>query len=778
MSKEQYAFILMIIGFLCTELSIPVFTNFMPTGWDTYFHIKYSSTVFATARIPTMNPYFPEFAHAYTPGAHVLVAVVSLIEGIEQWQIVQLFSLLPTIFVIPIALAFYTLARKYVEPRYAILATFLYFVSSLAHPTLTATNGAFLANSMLFPYVASLVSFVLFPLFITSIIKYQEQRSVRNMIISSILLATITLSYHIMAVVAFGLLLTYLGISFIIGKNKGALQSLIAMMALSLLISSPYLLHILDAGLPKETGAITTYATLSIQDYVNLLNPVLFGALMFSLLLYLASKKARQTLQTIPTCRLTMLASWVIFSIVAAESYHFGIFLVNDRFAWYLIAPASIIAALGLPALEKFIGDLNHIDKKRILSIVQCVLILGTIFSIALLPEIRQPDGSTNFLRDELDGITWLRDNADGSMIATSPGTGFLISSLSDVYVMAIPQVMADYYIEDLGQRINDLQTIFGTALNTSLQVIDNYHVKYVYIGKEVEAWLESYDLNPYQLLNSPYFKPVFPSKPFIKETSDSYDFDGDGVPETFQTFLWSGSDKNSKLYSLTDPNSSTTLTLRGLFHIKGTYGPIEIFVNGVLVTQIVASAQERGRWLTYQIEVPKEILKEVNKVFVENCDPFNAFYLDYIGFGSIPPNDMAQYNVNTVIYQVQYLSALNVGSETFNLTNDGTLDVFDTFTCNGSYREYYLYSAFGNETTLTIRDLFHEYGTIGPIEVYVNDKNVCDLEVKEQAQRMKWLTHEITIPGGALKKGWNTIKFVNLDKANNWYLSFVQISQ
>jgi hypothetical protein len=782
MNKEQYTFILLLVAVLCIQLCIIIFINFLPTGWDTYFHIKYSTTIIETARIPTVNPYFPEFAHAYTPGAHALLAVVSLVGGIEKWQMLQLFSFLPMIFAAPIILAYYSLASRYVKPKYAILATFLYYFSSLMHPTITATNGALLANSLAYPYIAALVSFVLLPLFITSLVRYQEQRSKGNMIISSTVLAAITLSYHIMAVVAFGLLLTYIVVSFIGGGDRKFVKSLIAVMAISLVISSPYLLHILSAGLPRETGAITTYAVLSIEDYINILHPMLFGALIFCLLLFLVSGKARKTLKAIPLHRLTMLASWVIFLIVAAESYRFGIILVNDRFAWYIIAPTSIIAVIGLSALEEHVEIINHVNRRKVLSFIQSFLVLGAIFSIVLLPEIQElfpfpvSNGSKSFLNQELDGIQWLREHALNAVIVTSPNTGFLISSLADVYAIAIPQVMADYYIGNLEQRINDLKAIFGTGLNSSLQILDNYHVEYIYIGKEAGTWLGSYSLNPYQLLDTPYFKPLFQLKSFIKETADAYDFDGDGVPETFQTFLWNGTNKNSKLYSLTDPNSSTTLTLRCLFHKKGTYGPINIFVNGVNVTQIVASEQERGQWLIYKIEVPKEILREENKVYVENLDPLNTFYLDYIGFGAIPPTDMTQYNVGTVIYRVQYLSTLNVGSEALDLDNDGTLDIFDSLASNSS-REYYLYSAFGNETVLTIKDIFRETGTRGPMQAYINDINVGNLTLGEETQRMKWLTHEIRIPENVVKRGWNTIKLINLDESNKWYLSYIQIS-
>ncbi|MBX5329170.1 MAG: hypothetical protein QHH18_04520 [Candidatus Bathyarchaeota archaeon] len=774
MKNENYAIILLLIAVLSIQIAISIVNNFLPIGWDTYFHIKYSSTIMETAKIPTMNPYFPEFVHGYTPGAHALVAVISIIGGIEQLQMLQLFSFLPTIFAIPIVLAFYSLALEYVEPKYASLASFLYYFSSLLHSTILATNGAELMNSFAYPYVAALVSFVLFPLFIRSIIDYSEHQSICNLSVSSVLLATITLSYHFMAVVSYGVLLTYLGVSFVKRSGVRLRRPILLVMLFGILISSPYVLHIIFAGLPVETGAIKTYATLSIQDYINLLHLPLFGALMFSLLLLVASHKVRSDVSTIPTGRFMILASWMIFLIVMSNAYLFGIFLINDRFAWYLIAPASIIAVLCLPSLEKHIGNLDRISRRKILYVVQCFLIIGTIFSVGLLPEVRIQDDSRSFLIQELDGILWLRENAEGFVIATSPKVGFLLSSLTNVRVVAIQTMIADYYIKNLEQRINDLKAIFSSPFNTSLQIVEDYDIKFIYMSTEAEAWFRSYNLNPYQLLSKHYFEPVFPLKPFIKEVADTCDFDGDGVPETFQVFLWNGTDRNSKLYFLTNPNSATNLTLRGLFHKKGTYGPIRIYVNGVLIKEIVANKEQQGKWLTYQIEVPKEVLKEINKVFVENMDPYNNFYLDYIGFGS---TDAMQPNRGILIFEVQYSSSLNIGSEILDIDNDEKLDIFDNFTKNGGYKEYFLYSSFGNETKLTINNLFLETSTTNQVQVYVNNILVGNLSLVEETLKMKWLTQNVTIPEGVLKKGWNTIKFVNVDKNNNWYLNFIQLS-
>jgi hypothetical protein len=782
LKENQIIFVLLLIAF-GIQIIIPLYTYFWPIGWDTYYHIKYSLTIFATGRIPSMNPYFPEFPLGYTLGAHALVATISLVGGLEDKQIIHLFSLLPTIFAMPITLAFYVLALKYVKPAYAILATFLYFISSLGHETLIATNGVPLFNSLLNPYASALTSFLLFPLFIASLIRNQEHYSKRNMVITSILFATIVLSYHIMAVVALGLLITYSSIIILIkGGNKRLIKSIIAMTSLGLLLASPYILHIVHAGPPKETGAIRTYAILSIEDYVKILHPPLFIMMMLTLLLLMCSKEARRTLlQTVHVQRLIILLSWFVLLIVLAESHRFGIVLVNDRFAWYLISPASIMAALGLSILEglmkRYYNMLMQRDEpKKFLLTLYCALLLGAIFCALFTPGIKQPDGSLDFLRREIHGIEWLREHASGSTVITDPATSFLIASLTNVSIVTFPKVMADYYVEGLDQRINDLKVAFGGALNESLQILSKYHVKYVYIGKETESWFRSNNLNPYQLLNTPYFKPVFPLTNYVKETSDTYDFNGDGVPETFQALLWKGTNKNSKLYILYNPNLSTTLTLRCLFHKKGTYGPIKITVNNVPVALITANDQERGLWLSYRITIPREIIDKINKILVENLDPCNAFYLDYIGFDSTPSN-ISEYGMVTTIYEVQYLSALKVGSEAFDLDNDGRLDIFDCLTWNGGCRQYYLYSVFGNETTLTIVDLFHEKGTIGPIEIYINGKKCGQLMLEQPSERMKWLVHKITLPKGVIKSGWNEVKFINLDKANNWYLSYVQIS-
>jgi len=773
MTKEHYGILLLLVTALSIQSAVSILTGFLPTGWDTYFHMKYSSTIMETARIPVMNPYFPNFALAYTTGAHALVAVLSIVGGLQQSQMLPLFSLLPLIFAAPIILAFYTLARKYVEPKYALLATFMYYFSSLVSPTIIATNGAALENSLAYPYVAALVSFALFPLFIKSLIDYSEHHSTRNLIVTSLILAGITLSYHIMALVAYGLLLTYLGISFLKRDDGKLRQPILLTMILGLVVSLPYLLHIVASGLPVETGALQTYAVLSIQNYADLLHPPLFLAFLFCALLLLVSHNVRKAISSLPTTRLMILVSWGVFLVAMSQAYVFGIFLVNDRFGWYLIAPVSIFVALCFPSLENLAKGLEQVDKRRILVVVQCLLILGTIFSIGLQPEVRQTDGSRNFLTQELEGISWLKQNAAESVVATSPNTGFLISSLTDVRVIAIPDNMADYYIRNLEQRINDIRTILDYPLNQSFPAIASYNVKYVYISSEAEAWFRGYGIDPYQLLNEPYFKPVFPLKSFVDEATGEQDFDGDGVPETFQAFLWNGTSRNSKLYLLTDPSLSTNLTLRGLFDRKGAYGPVRIFVNGVLITEITANETERGLWHTYDVEVPSEVLKQANKVFVENLDPRNNFYVDYIGFGS---SDAMQPDIGTLICEVQYSSRLNVGSEISDLNNDGVLDVFDNITANGNHKEYFLYSESKKETALTITNLFPENGT-GPVGVFMNNLYVGSLTPEDETQRATWLTQRITIPPGVLKEGWNSIRLVNFDAASDWHVSFVGIS-
>ena len=137
---------LVISGFM---LSIAIRNNFWPIGWDTYFHIKYARFILKYGKIPVTNPYFPRFPHAYPPCTHILTASMSLIMGLD---IISLYSILPAIFSIPIFINFYLLAKTYLKDRFAYLTTILFFLSSLWHKTIYATNSAPLNNSLIFHF--------------------------------------------------------------------------------------------------------------------------------------------------------------------------------------------------------------------------------------------------------------------------------------------------------------------------------------------------------------------------------------------------------------------------------------------------------------------------------------------------------------------------------------------------------------------------------------------------------------------------------------------------
>lgn len=628
--------------------------SFWPWGWDTFFHIKYTRFIIGNGTIPLRNPYFPQFSHAYTPGAHALTAVVSLITGLDA---ISLYSVLPAIFLTPVFIAFYVLAKTYLEERFAYWATLLFIFASLWHGTIYATNGAPLGNSIAFPYASMLVAFTLLPLFLLSFLKVLERFSINYFVACSLMLGGIMFSYHIMAVVAIGVLLTYLLLTVVVnelkkrGGSKGIFKLVLGILICGAVVSSPYLFHLFVSGIPKETGALDTYAALSVSNYIELLKPPLFVLFPFSIVLItrFSQEEFRKHI---------LLISWAFFLLASAESYKIGIYLVNDRFAWYLISPASIIVAIGISKIFAFIEQnyTHKVSRHALQKIFKIILLFLTWSAFPLQSVFPYKPGLPREVVP--NAVKWLLENAGRNVVATSPSTGFVISSLSDISVIAIPKIMADYYIEDLSERIEDVRKIFG-GLSPQLNVSDSlaslgkYNVKYLYIDRVTEDWLPNRHWT--RLLGTTYFEQVYPKQQFFKETVRLQDIDGDGVLDSFREIAPSGL-YDSYIYTLTMNDTTTdTLTLRA-YSPPATSGSVSIFINGFLIANVTGSTIVEGRWRIYEFQVPKEVLKDTNKVFIQNGDLFNPFFIDYIGMGATPTN-INVYSYDAVIYEFHSLA-------------------------------------------------------------------------------------------------------------------------
>ncbi|RLI42164.1 hypothetical protein DRO69_10700 [Candidatus Bathyarchaeota archaeon] len=806
--------------------------------------------------------------------------------------------------------------------KYAFVSLLIYIF-----PAMADANSF---NSIFYNYSSGMVGYVLFPLFLIQTLRNLRQTNYfstdqhRTFIIGSMFLGGLILSYHILALTALGIVLVYLILTLTTkGKQK---KILIMTLILGAIIGSPYVAHVARLGFPTSTGAFEAFSPLRLEDYVKQVGyfvPLAFVVGSSSIFTEFLREGRR------PSDEYIFLASWLIFLFFMSQGNHFGIRLVNDRFAWYLAMPMSLTAILGFHSLLKnfkFSVSVDEKTKQRIeafffLAIVAMAALFSTGGSLTTVLDV------TVKYKEELrsGGLFWLKENAGGTVVATSPVLGLILPAMSDVQVISVPVEMSDYYVRDLPQRIIDSNEIFsGTDLLAILNLLAKYNVQYLYIGKDVDA---DYTKNPYFLLGSKYAEPVFPLKRYVKETINWYDFDHDGVMETFRILQWRSQPRNYVVYPLLNDNNYTTLYVRSLFHPAGTEGPVNIFVNGIFVDSLTASESERGFWRVDKIEVNPWIIKKVNKIRIENMDPANNWYLDWMGFGP-PPQNMKEFELGASIYKVNYATHLKlysqlrylnlatepelfttisprlteqyylywtpnpqqklfieevlinskvisgvsvfinghkvgkiyynhttadpyrlsgndlqmlsglrhefrinstilqsgwnnitvvnedalyewhpsqIGFETetieqslittplyrsvaptsfltpssyaADLDEDGVSESFDVLHWNGSSARYFIYASTGNETNIVLRDLFHKHGTVGPVIVSINDKRINYIAVNDTALRGKWLFHTIEIPSGTLTLGWNTIVFRNDDLENNWYVNYIALS-
>jgi hypothetical protein len=677
---------------------------------------------------------------------------------ISYVDVVKWVAISPTIFGVLIIFSFYSLAKKFMRFHYAALAAFVYYSQSLILSTYSATNGAAIANSLNYPYISGLASQVLLPIFLLSLFQLYEDPTRKNMMLSGLILSAVLLIFHFLIIIAFGTMLIFLAISLLFQGAQKVFRLELTVTGIAFVFSSPYILHILSSGLPTNTGAFSTYASLSIYQYINnVLHLPLFLLLLFDLILIVFSNQVRAKISEIPSNRLLILLSLIIFLIIGTEAWRFGIVLINDRFAYYLIGPTSIIAVMVLSVFDQVsISTITAKSRKHILTIISTLLILASLVNFPLVPGLMAT--TPNVPLDLQEAALWLRKNANKCTLFSDPVSGFIVSGLSNLYIIAYLPTISDYYVSDLDIRLQDQERIFNSRPSEFIALTQKYNITY-FLVKMGDISTDSIFLTPYVAL-------MFPMVSYAKGGSAQYDFDGDGLPETFDKIFG-----NTAWTYLLKTNGSNVLNLRYLFNSK-TRGPVYFYVNDHLLATLYSSDTNMS-WTKKQIIIPNEILLPNNTVRIENRDP-NEWYLDYLGFGPIPSNITKYEHYLFRIYQIKNTSILRVGGA--QNYNNNTM-ICDMLNWNGDSKSYYLYSESSNNMSLVLHDFFHEKGTIGPIEIFINGARIGYLAATNQGDRERWLTHRIFVLQEVLRQGWNNITLINNDRMNNWYLNYLEIS-
>lgn len=746
-----------VLSILILSLTVTAFwvvsldsSGFMPIGYDTFYHIKYATAILQAEKVITTNPYFPSYTLAYSIGSHIIVADLSLLSGAS---IVSIIVLSPLLFGILIILMFFAFASRYLTRKYAVIASLLFYAAASVPAPETAVNGATIANSLLFPYVAVLLGIAIF--YCSLLVLSLDLESYILDLLLGLTLGTLLLAFDLLALTFVAIVIGYVVLNHSLRQLRHRLFSFFVAAAWS----SFYWVHILLAGLPTQTGAFSTYAEVNLlpsstgASYINILTVPIVSLLFVGLLLAVFGK-LRFTSNFLARKEIRLLLSIIIVLVFLSQAWRIGFVLDNDLFTYYMIGGAAILSTLVLVRIGNIL-QMANLEKVATIIIV-LLMISGPGLAFFSVNGFGISEASPY-----APVIDWFNAHGDGAVVV-SPNSNVLfeISSMSDILPLSIPSIVSDYYVSDLSARQQAIQTIFGNSLQNSLQTIQEYNVTYL---------LTEYPQPINSIFNSPYFSPVFPVQSCYQGSSASYDFDGDGIAESFDKFVG----QTYQVYLLNNTRSSNQLSLTYMFNPK-TYGPVQIFVNGTLVQQLTGS--ERGVWQSVHIDIPNSLIGSVEYVRILNNDPANEWYLQDIGIGSSP--GCSQASTEFRIFSVVPISSTSLGTQHTTSIDNTNASNYDTLVWNGENMiTTMLWANSTKSYNLTLNDMYDARGTIGPVLGYVNNRFVGYLYASNSAMQGVWINQNLTIPSSILNYGWNTFSFVNFDQANDWYLDHIGLN-
>ena len=574
----------------------------LPIGGDTYYHIKYAESIITAGKVIAYNPYFPQDPLAYPLGSHILVANLSILSGIDVSPLV---AVTPLLFGVMIVLVFYSFALRYLTKRFAFLATILFYGASVIPVSESAVNGARIANSIIFPYTSVLVGLYLFYC-IFLMMTFKGTAPLADVLVG-VLLGELVVTFHFLALGIFLVLVCYA----VATHSRLSLRNIGITMLSAGVVSSFYWTHILASGVPTQTSAFGTYVQLSPAQYATTLGLSISALLVIGLGLLILKRRA-SLLKDLVAERYPLLFVFILVFLVSTQVWRLGLVLVNDLFLYFAIGPIAIISARVLAAI---VGKLEFYNQKILGTVIVSMLVLtgpGLTY-VSIGPTMTGP---SQYLAYPFLGVTgWLNAHGSGRVFASELDSQYLIASEANVIPVAIPSVISDYYVSDLATRLNALQNILGYSIPLAVATSVEYNVTYI-----VSARPQPY----YSITGSNYVTPLFPSQTCFHGSDASFDFDGDGVPEVFDQYLAN----NTNYYIIRNPTLQPSITMSYLFNPK-TSGPVMVYVNNTLVQTLTGTI--RGTWISDTIQLPKNLVGNIETVKVENRDLSNDWYLQTI---------------------------------------------------------------------------------------------------------------------------------------------------
>ena len=575
--------------------------GFGTIGGDTYYHIKYAQAVITAGKVVGYDPYFPTDPLGYTLGSHIVVANLSILSGIS---VIPIVTVTPLLFGIPTVFVFYSFASRYLQRRYAFLATWFFYGASLIPVPESSVNGAVISNSIAYPYTSVQMGLYLF--YTLLLLLALERTSLIQNILTGIVLGELTLTFHLLALAAGLVMVAYT----VVLRSRRAIMNTAVIFASGAALSSLYWVHILASGLPSQTSAFGTYVQLTAGQYLETLGAPT-TSLLFVGALILALRRRRISLKQIDE-KYLLLLTLALSLVVASQAWRIGLVLVNDLFLFFDIGPFAVLGAIVLAFIVREIERRNQ----KILgtAIISLLVLAGPIMALnSVGPTLGGPNA--NIEVQNFGVIDWMNAHASGAVFASDMGSQFFIASEANVIPIAIPPVIADYYVSDLSARLQALNTIFGDSIEASGAALLQYNVSYI-----VSTYSQPYN----SITGSTYVTPVYPVQPCFSGGGTQYDFEATGVPQIFD--LYSGNTTN--YYLLSNLGRVPSLTITYLFNPR-TSGPVQIYVNNTLVQTLTGVS--RGIWITSTIQIPSSLVSQVEQVKIVNMDPANEWYLQTI---------------------------------------------------------------------------------------------------------------------------------------------------
>jgi hypothetical protein len=370
-------------GFLLRSYTL---FDFLPEGQDAWVHISFIQYIHEHHALPLYLPWAeplqPVDLVTYPPGAHCIGALLSQPLPTVSYPLTKVFFIsLGT----GSALSSYIVIKPLFSKKVGLLSTF--FVAIFVPHMIMTTEVTAEAGSI----------------FIYPLVLYLFYRG--KMTASGILLGSIALIHHLTTFAVIIPLTAYVIIKLIQHKDTKYFLSSFKAAAVALAVSAPWWSQqSLPPGMFTVAPASAAASRSFFEPYIQMVSPLFILFSMIGVFILLKSKKPHYI----------FLITWCVTLFLASQP---GIPMMfhPHRFLAFFVFPCSVVASLGLLALQ------NHIKK------VFFVLLLLLVFSTGSPPHFWPSVGEDNAAASE-----WVEDSTLDSVFYVHGHHYIFVYCLSD----------------------------------------------------------------------------------------------------------------------------------------------------------------------------------------------------------------------------------------------------------------------------------------------------------------------------------------------------------